>query len=284
MITASFTFTPSILSSKVKFARNVSDFARQADSQIRQIGGSFFNHESFKESFSFSCQQLTRKNAHSPHTAPATNEPEEKTPNEMKRIGTIAIMCGILATAAPAPDQNIFSVTGTQIPPGLVRTNYGKVPNGIQAFDLNICNETTDKHSLTASQIYQALAQSSVNLQPLGRQIMLAVILKNQQHSAGTVLTISMNAAVGILSVLGASRTGIPANVLAGAAVGSAIAQQLLNNLRPVLTPDQVERYESQVLEPALVLDGGSCVERTVFALGPPGAKSQFAILRFHIR
>jgi hypothetical protein len=108
--------------------------------------------------------------------------------------------------------------------------------------------------------------------------------MQNQRHNAITVLSVVFNSAVGVLSVLGAAHTGFSANLLAGAAVGSAVGQQLLNNLKPVLTPDQVERYESQVLEPALVLDGGSCVERTVFTLVAPGPKKKFENLTFHIR
>jgi len=100
------------------------------------------------------------------------------------KLMSVAI-CGLLAVAAHA--QNTFSVTGTLIPADLVRVNYGKLPTTIEAFDLNICNQSSDKHSLTASEIYQALADSNHSLQPLGRQIMLAVILKNQSRSAVTV-------------------------------------------------------------------------------------------------
>ena len=197
------------------------------------------------------------------------------------KLMSVAI-CGLLAVAAHA--QNTFSVTGTLIPADLVRVNYGKLPTTIEAFDLNICNQSSDKHSLTASEIYQALADSNHSLQPLGRQIMLAVILKNQSRSAVTVLTVILNSTVGVLSILGAARTGLPGNVLAGAAVGSMVGQQLLTSLKPVLTADQVQRFESQVLEPALVLDGGSCVERTVFTLTAPGTRNKFEDLTFHIR
>jgi hypothetical protein len=92
-----------------------------------------------------------------------------------------------------------------------------------------------------------------------------------------------LNSSVGVLSVLGAARTGIPPNVLAATAVGSAVGQQLLTTLKPVLTADQVQRYENQVLETALVLDAGSCVERTVFAVGTPGAASTIQSLTFHV-
>jgi len=197
----------------------------------------------------------------------------------MKLLG-VAI-CGMLAAASA---QETFSVSGTQIPPELARVNYGGLPKAIQGFDLNICNLTAEKHSVGSSQIYQVLAESNPSLQPIGRQVMMPVILRNQRRSAATVLTVVLNSAVGVLSVLGAARTGVSANILAGTAVGSVVGQQLLNGLKPVLTADQVERYESQVLESALVLDGGSCVERTVFALAVPGSTRTVQTLRFHVR
>ena len=203
----------------------------------------------------------------------------------MQRNGrTAAAVGGMLMALATAASAQTFTVTGTQIPANLLKVNYGKLPNSIAAFDLNICNATTAQHAVTASQIYQALAESNANLQPLGRQIMLAVILQNQRRSTATVLTVVMNSAVGVLSILGAARTGVSPNLIAGAALGSAIGQQLLSNLKPVLSPDQVERYETQVLEPALVLDAGSCVERTVFTVVAPGAQKNIANLIFHIR
>jgi hypothetical protein len=196
------------------------------------------------------------------------------------RIGVA--VCAVFAATAQA--QTLFSVTGTRIPPELVRVNYGKLPASIAAFDLNICNQSGDKRAVTASQIYQALAEADVTLQPLGRQVMLALILRNQQHTLATITTVVLNVGVGVLSALGAARTGISGDVLAGAAVGSAVGQQLLNNLRPVLSADQVARYENQVLEPALVLDNGTCVERTVFALSTQSAPNKVENLTFHIR
>jgi hypothetical protein len=198
----------------------------------------------------------------------------------MKLIG-VAI-CGWLAMSAAA--EETFSVTGTQIPAELVKVNYGRLPKTIQAFDLNICNQSAGKQAVTSSQIYQALAEANPHLQPIGRQIIMGEILQNQQRSLATVLTVVLNSTVGVLSVLGAARTGVSTNVLAGAAVGSAVGQQLLSSLKPVLTADQVQRYESQVLEPALVLDGGSCVERTVFAVTAPGAAITIQTLTFHVR
>ncbi len=204
----------------------------------------------------------------------------------MKLTGTLLIAPIALLTlwATVANAQTTFSVTGTQIPADLVRQNYGKIPKTIAAFDLNICNESAEKHAVTASQIYQALSESNVQLQPLGGRIMLAVILGNQRHNATTVLTVVVNSAVGVLTVLGASRTGVSPTALAGAALGAAVAQQLLGALKPVLTPDQVASYENQVLESALVLDGGSCVERTVFALASPSSKNSYRNLTFHVR
>jgi hypothetical protein len=194
----------------------------------------------------------------------------------------VALLAGAAVTADA---QTTFSVTGTQIPPDLVRVNYGKIPNTIEAFDLNICNDSNDKHGVTASQIYQALAESNVQLRPLGGQIMFAMILQNQKRSATTVLSLVLTSAVGVLSVLGASRGGIPPKTLASAALGAAVGQQLLSTLKPALTADQLQRYESQVLESALVLDSGSCVERTVFALVVPGTTSnRLQTLTFHVR
>ena len=97
--------------------------------------------------------------------------------------------------------------------------NYGKLPKSIQAFDLNICNQGTEKQAVTSSQIYQALVQANSHLQPIGRQIIMGEILQNQQRSLTTVLAVVLNSTVGVLSVLGAARTAVPSNVLAGAAV-----------------------------------------------------------------
>ena len=91
-----------------------------------------------------------------------------------------------------------------------------------------------------------------------------------------------LNSATGVFSVLG-SASRVPAGVLTGAAVASMSAQSVLNHLAPVLTNDQLEKFETEVLEPALVLDGGSCVERTVFALSTTG-KPKAANLSFHVR
>lgn len=52
---------------------------------------------------------------------------------------------------------------------------------------------------------------------------------------------------------------------------------------KPVLTNDQVEKFETEVLEPALVLDSGSCVERTVFAAAAAPSLKAHA-LSFHVQ
>lgn len=189
----------------------------------------------------------------------------------------IAVLAGFSCPAAT------FDVTGTAIPQSLVQENYGKMPAGIGAYDLSICNVTATKQSVASSEIYQALASSTSDLQPIGKQIMLAPILRNQNHSAGSIANLILNSATGVFSVLGASNHSIPAGLLSGAAIASMSVQSVLSHLAPVLTNDQLEKFESDVLESALVLDSGSCVERTVFALSAaPKAKTQK--LTFHIR
>jgi hypothetical protein len=185
--------------------------------------------------------------------------------------------------AAVGSAQNTFVVTGTAIPADLLKVNYGSLPNSIKAFDLNICNVTAARQPVVSSEIYQALAQSNTALMPIGRQIMLAAILRNQSHSVATVLSVAGSAATGVLSVLGAAKFGVPQGLIAGAAIGSLAGQQLILNLKPVLTADQLEKFENQVLEPALVLDGGSCVERTVFT-AVRDSKVKMQGLSFHVR
>ncbi|MBV8865635.1 MAG: hypothetical protein JO210_09610 [Acidobacteriaceae bacterium] len=179
--------------------------------------------------------------------------------------------------------QNTFLVTGTAIPAGLLQQNYGKLPKGIAGYDLNICNITDSKQSIVSSEIYQALAQSNAGLQPIGRQIMLTAILRSQNKSAGAIMTMLLNSVTGVLSILSSSKYGPPAGVVSGTALGAISAQQILTNLKPVLTNDQVEKFETEVLEPALVLDSESCVERTVFAAADTPAAGKHA-LSFRVR
>jgi hypothetical protein len=188
-----------------------------------------------------------------------------------------------LLFAAACFAQNNFVVTGSAIPDELLKLNYGSLPKTIHAFDLNVCNVTGNKQSVVSSAIYQALSESNPGLQPIGRAVILAAILRNQNHSVASILNLVLNSATGILSVLGTAKTNLPSGFLAGAALGSLAAQQLIGNLKPVLTADQVEKFEGQALDPALVLVGGSCVERTMFAtFADPKVKSKS--LSFHVR
>lgn len=192
-------------------------------------------------------------------------------------------MAGLLLCVSAGFAQDTFVVTGTAIPQDLLQQNYGRMPKGIGAYDLSICNVTEQKQSIVSSRIYQALAEANAGLQPIGRQIMLAAILRNQNRSASTILGIALNSVSGVLAVVSSSRYKVPAGLVTGAALASISAQQLMSTLRPVLSADQVEKFESQVLEPALVLDGGSCVERTVFTTGPK-SMAQAHSLNFHVR
>jgi hypothetical protein len=203
------------------------------------------------------------------------------------KILTVLLTVGLCAGATLAA-QDTFTITGTAIPTELLKLNYGTPPKGVQAYDLNICNMTDASHPITSSQIYQALVEAQSNLRPIGRQIMLAAILHNQNHSLKTWLSLGLGSTTSVLSVLGTSRTGLSAGVLSGAALGALIGQQLLSSLNPVLMADQVEKFEAQVLEPALVMDGGSCVERTVFmavvAAPKTAAVPNTGSIKFHVR
>ncbi len=199
------------------------------------------------------------------------------------RIISCLLWFDVACFAQDISAQNIFVVTGSVIPSDLLKLNYGPLPKSIRAFDLSVCNVSANREPIVSSAIYQAVAKSNAGLQPIGRAIMLAAILRNQNHSVAAVLNLVLGSATGILSVLGTARTGVPRGLLTGAALGSLAAQQLIGNLKPVLTADQVEKFEAQALEPALVLDGGSCVERTMFAtLADSKAKVNF--LSFHVR
>jgi len=199
----------------------------------------------------------------------------------MKTLATIA--CAVLFSAALASAQSSFAVTGTPIPASLLQQNYGHLPKEVGGYDLNICNVTTAKQSIVSSEVFQALSQSNSNLQPIGRQIILASILRNQNHSKATIFTLVLNSVTGVLAILSSSKYNPPTGVVTGAALGALSAQQILTSLRPVLTNDQVEKFEREVLEPALVLDAGSCVERTVFAALSPAAP-KVRSLAFHVR
>lgn len=205
----------------------------------------------------------------------------------MRRLNAGVLLAAWAATVAlqgQTTSQPTFDVTGTAIPAELLTTNFGPLPKGIGGYDLSICNVTDARHSLVSSAIFQALAQAQTTLQPIGRQIMLAAILRNQNHSPASIISMALGSTTSVLSVVNMNRRGVTASGLGtGLALGALIAQQVLANWKPVLTADQVEKFESQVLEPALVLDGGSCVERTVFtATTPPQAKKPQSV-QFHI-
>jgi len=197
------------------------------------------------------------------------------------RSSAFAALAALL-TGSTLLAQASFSVTGTAIPKNLVQQAYGKLPAGIAAYDLSICNVTGSKQSVVSSEIYQALAQSAAGLQPLGRQIMLPGIVNSQNHSAASILNIALSSATAVLSVLTVNRA-MPPGAITGTALASMSAQTLLSHLSPVLSNGQLEKFESEVLEPALVLDAGSCVERTVFALKST-SKTQTPALSFHVR
>lgn len=185
--------------------------------------------------------------------------------------------------------QTDFQVTGTPIPANLLQQNYGAIPKGVAAYDLNICNVSQAKQSLVSSMVYQAIAGAGASIEPIGRDIMLAAIVRNQTHSLSNVLSVALGSTTGVLSILNATRYRMAPGLMTGLALGSMTGQQVLNSLKPILSADQVEKFEAQVLEPALVLDGGSCVERTVFVIssanskGKADAKYAAEPLSFHI-
>jgi hypothetical protein len=194
-------------------------------------------------------------------------------------------LASLLALAAPtAWSQDTFEITGTPIPSKLLTQNYGNVVKGVSAYDLNICNISDAKQSLTSSRIYQALMQADADIQPVGRQIMLASILRNQVRSVSNLLSLAMSSATGALSMLNTSAYRLPPSLGAAAALASITGQQVLNNLKPALSADQLEKFENQVLEPALVMDSGSCVERTVFTINISATKTKKQGLTFRVR
>ncbi len=192
----------------------------------------------------------------------------------------LCIWAGIVC-AAPlvATAQDRISVTGTPIPQQLLVENYGKMPKGVVAYDLSICNVSEQKQSVVSSEIYQALANSNVAVTPIGRQIMLASILQNQSRSLTTILSVALGSSTGVVAVLGTSKSvNIPTGLSTAFALGSLVLGQLTNSLKPVLSPNIVEKFETDVLQTALVLDTGSCVERTMFATVPKTAAKPSAV------
>jgi len=199
-------------------------------------------------------------------------------------VKILVFAASVLALAgACSAQQPSFEITGTPIPADLLQQNYGNVPKGISAYDLNICNVTDAKQSIVSSRIYQALSDANSSLEPIGREIMLAAILRNQNRSFSSILGVILSSTTGIFSVVDSSKTKIPAGVASAAAIGALAGTQLLSSLKPILSTDQLEKFENQVLEPALVLDGGSCVERTVFFIST-GSKAKIQSFSFRVQ
>jgi hypothetical protein len=191
----------------------------------------------------------------------------------------IAVSVLLLLISLPSFGEDKIAVSGTAIPQQLLEQNYGKMPKGVGGFDLSICNVSDQKQTVVSTQVYQSLAQSNVSLSPIGRQIMLASILRNENHGLMSILGVTLSSATGVVAVLGISRSfAVPAGAVAGIGLSTIILGQVTSALKPVMAPDKMEKFDREVLEPALVLDGGSCVERTIFALNANGASKPKAL------
>ncbi len=200
----------------------------------------------------------------------------------MRKWCTGIMLAGLVLVAARA--QDTISVTGTLIPTQLVGSSYGKLPKGISGYDLSICNVGPQKQTVSSTQIYQALAKSNAALMPLGRQIMLAAILQNQNKTWSVILNLALNSATGVVAILSASSTmNLPNSAKASIGLTSILLGQVSNSLKPVLPSDKLEKFDREVLEPALILDGGSCAERTLFAASASGSAKPSA-LEFRIK
>src|SRR4051794_27009248 len=135
----------------------------------------------------------------------------------MKNVVLAVVSIAFLGAAGFA--QSTFEVTGTPIPAALLKQNYGKTPKGIAAYDLNICNSSRAKQSVVSSEIYQALSRSDATLQPIGREIVLASILRTSNWSTLRILSVALNAATGVLMVLTSSKGS--GQLVAAVALGS---------------------------------------------------------------
>ena len=200
----------------------------------------------------------------------------------MKNYVCAALFLSSLAWRAGA--QSTFMVTGTPLPVTWVTQNYGKMPKGIAAYDLSICNASTAKQSLPSSEVYQALSRANPALQPLGREVVLSSTLASQNWNAARIIGLVLTLAVDVLSIAIAAKSGGKGTSIAAAAVGSLSLQQLTTGLKPAPTADQIEKLETQVLEPALALDAGSCVERTIFTANVDPKPKKAQALSFHVR
>jgi hypothetical protein len=163
--------------------------------------------------------------------------------------------------------QATFEVTGTPVPSDLLRQNYGSLPKGIGACDLNVCNVSDKRQTLVSSMAFQLLTNANSQIQPIGRQIMLAVILHSQGRRPKSILNLTLTSLAGLLSVVNASKYKLSGNWAAGVAIACITSQQILNLIKPSTSTNALEKFGSQVLEPALTLDADSCIERTVFTV-----------------
>ncbi len=194
----------------------------------------------------------------------------------------VAATLGMALFSGLGYGQATFEVTGTPVPSDLLKANFGSLPKSTGAFDTNICNLTELKQTVISSRIYQSLSASYPDLRPIGRQLILAAILKNQARSPINILSLSLSTVTGVFSVVSASKYAIPGNWATAIAFASLTSQQLLGSLKAPTTVDEIEKFESQVLEPSFVLDGGSCVQRTVFVVVPNHGKP--TNVSFHVR
>jgi multisubunit Na+/H+ antiporter MnhC subunit len=174
-----------------------------------------------------------------------------------------ALLCGL-----PALGQDTFTVTGTIIPSALLTQNYGSMPKGIVGYDLTICNATEQKQPVVSSQVYQALAASTGEILPVGRQILLASILSSQRRDVLSLVTFGLNTAVGIFSLMSSSNSmNPPPGVKTGVSLVAISVQQFTSNFKSILPADKLQKFDNDALPQAMVLDSNTCVEKTLFAL-----------------
>lgn len=184
----------------------------------------------------------------------------------MKTIFWSILLVCLLVSSSAAQDK--FNVTGTPIPKDLLEDNYGKLSKGLAAYDVIICNATEERQSVTSTQIYQSLTRYNPELQPLGRQVILASILRSEKRSIWNILNVSMTTATAVFGLMSNSKDfNVGSGVKTAVALSSLALQQFMTSFQPPLPPDRMQKFDREALEPALVLDGGSCVERTVFAV-----------------
>ena len=197
----------------------------------------------------------------------------------MKPFAIVTFLTALAATSVCA--QNALNISATPIPASLLTQNYGKMPRGVAGYDVTICNASTTKQIVISSEVFQAMVQQQAGVQPIGKAIMLAAVLHNQNSSFFNILNVALGSASGVLSVLSSAHS-IPNSVITGTSLGSLALQQVLNNLKGYTSASVLQQFDNQILETALSLDGGSCVERTIFTL-VTNNKVKPAPLSFHV-